>query len=141
MPRRVKSITNNDCRQTKRRFGRRRSNHPKDSAAADAGWEGVADSPAGVGLVVDRVLGSHQTVIQSLGRFYRDIQIVSGATIMGDGRVALIMDLAGLVRAADLASKSVRNGKPSSARATEQHETNPPTVAAAECRALAPVNS
>ena len=51
-----------------------------------------------VGLVVDRVLGSHQTVIQSLGHFYRHIEVTSGATIMGDGRVALILDLAGLVR-------------------------------------------
>lgn len=54
-----------------------------------------------VGLVVDRVLGSHQTVIQPLGRFYRDINLVSGATIMGDGRVALILDLAGLVGVAE----------------------------------------
>jgi two-component system, chemotaxis family, sensor kinase CheA len=54
-----------------------------------------------VGLVVDRVLGNHQTVIQSLGRFYRGIELVSGATIMGDGRVALILDLAGLVRMTD----------------------------------------
>lgn len=51
-----------------------------------------------VGIVVDRVLGSHQTVIQSLGRVYRNIEIVSGVTIMGDGRVALIFDLAGLIR-------------------------------------------
>lgn len=51
-----------------------------------------------VGLVVDRVLGSHQTVIQSLGRFYRGIEVLSGATIMGDGRVALILDVPGLVR-------------------------------------------
>jgi two-component system chemotaxis sensor kinase CheA len=50
-----------------------------------------------VGLVVDRVIGSHQTVIQSLGRFYRGIELLSGATIMGDGRVALIIDVAGLV--------------------------------------------
>lgn len=50
-----------------------------------------------VGIVVDRVLGSHQTVIQSLGKFYRDIALVSGATIMGDGRVALILDVPGLV--------------------------------------------
>ena len=54
-----------------------------------------------VGLVVDRVLGSHQTVIQSLGRFYRNIQLCSGSTIMGDGRVALILDAGGLVRLAD----------------------------------------
>jgi two-component system chemotaxis sensor kinase CheA len=54
-----------------------------------------------VGLVVDSVLGSHQTVIQSLGRFYRQIEVASGATIMGDGRVALILDLAALIRAAE----------------------------------------
>ncbi len=54
-----------------------------------------------VGLVVDRVLGSHQTVIQSLGRFYRGIEVLSGATIMGDGRVALILDLPGLIRIAN----------------------------------------
>ena len=51
-----------------------------------------------VGLVVDRVIGTHQTVIQSLGRFFRNIDVVSGATIMGDGRVALIMDIAAVVR-------------------------------------------
>lgn len=54
-----------------------------------------------VGLVVDRVLGSHQTVIQSLGRFYRGIEALSGATVMGDGRVALILDIAGLMRSTE----------------------------------------
>ena len=54
-----------------------------------------------VGLVVDRVLGTHQTVIQSLGRFLRDVNVVSGATIMGDGRVALILDISAVVRFAD----------------------------------------
>lgn len=53
-----------------------------------------------VGIVVDRVLGSHETVIQPMGRFFRDVPFVSGATIMGDGRVALILDLRGLVRTA-----------------------------------------
>jgi two-component system chemotaxis sensor kinase CheA len=51
-----------------------------------------------IGLVVDRVIGSRQTVIQSLGRFYRNIEVFSGATIMGDGRVALILDLPGILR-------------------------------------------
>jgi two-component system chemotaxis sensor kinase CheA len=53
-----------------------------------------------VGLVVDRVLGTHQTVLQSLGQFFRNIDVVSGATIMGDGKVALILDIASVVRAA-----------------------------------------
>ena len=51
-----------------------------------------------VGLVVDRVIGSHQTVIQPLGQFYRGVDLFSGTTIMGDGRVAMILDLAGTVR-------------------------------------------
>jgi two-component system chemotaxis sensor kinase CheA len=54
-----------------------------------------------VGLVVDRVMGTHQTVIQALGRFFRQIDVVSGSTVMGDGRVALILDVAGVVRLAD----------------------------------------
>ncbi len=54
-----------------------------------------------VGLVVDRVIGTHQTVIQSLGRFFRRIEVVSGATIMGDGRVALILDVCAVVRFAN----------------------------------------
>jgi two-component system chemotaxis sensor kinase CheA len=54
-----------------------------------------------VGLVVDRVIGSHQTVIQPLGQFYRGVDLFSGTTIMGDGRVAMILDLAGTVRRCD----------------------------------------
>ena len=44
------------------------------------------------GFVVDQVLGDHQTVIKNLGRFYRHVAIVSGATILGNGSVALILD-------------------------------------------------
>lgn len=44
------------------------------------------------GFVVDRVLGDCQTVIKNLGRLYRNVQIVSGATILGNGSVALILD-------------------------------------------------
>jgi len=46
-----------------------------------------------VGFVVDSVIGQYQTVIKSLGRVYRDVDGVSGATILGDGSVALIVDL------------------------------------------------
>ncbi len=45
------------------------------------------------GFVVDRVIGDHQTVIKSLGRVFRDVVGISGATILGDGAVALILDL------------------------------------------------
>ena len=50
-----------------------------------------------VGLVVDQVIGDHQTVIKSLSRLHADVQIFSGATILGDGTVALILDVAHLV--------------------------------------------
>ncbi|NIN35732.1 MAG: hypothetical protein GTO60_11860, partial [Gammaproteobacteria bacterium] len=50
-----------------------------------------------VGIVVDNVIGGHKTVIKSLGRFYRDIRGISGATIQGDGTVALILDISRLV--------------------------------------------
>ncbi|MDR3742297.1 MAG: chemotaxis protein CheW, partial [Terracidiphilus sp.] len=50
------------------------------------------------GFVVDQVLGDCQTVIKSLGRFYRHVQLVSGATILGNGMVALILDPQRLVQ-------------------------------------------
>jgi two-component system chemotaxis sensor kinase CheA len=37
------------------------------------------------GFVVDQVLGDHQTVIKNLGKLYRNVQVVSGATILGNG--------------------------------------------------------
>jgi two-component system chemotaxis sensor kinase CheA len=46
-----------------------------------------------VGFVVDQVVGDYQTVIKPLGRMYKDVEGVSGATILGDGRVALILDV------------------------------------------------
>lgn len=46
-----------------------------------------------VGFVVDQVFGQHQTVLKSLGNFYKNIEGISGATILGDGTVALILDI------------------------------------------------
>lgn len=54
-----------------------------------------------VGFVVDKVIGEHQTVIKALGRVYRDIKGVSGATILGDGTVALILDVPKLVQSVE----------------------------------------
>lgn len=52
-----------------------------------------------VGLVVDQIIGNHQTVIKSLSRLHAGIETFSGATILGDGSVALILDVAHLVAA------------------------------------------
>jgi two-component system chemotaxis sensor kinase CheA len=49
-----------------------------------------------IGIVVDRVIGEHQTVIKSLGKVYQDVRGISGATIKGDGSMALIIDIAAL---------------------------------------------
>ena len=54
-----------------------------------------------VGFVVDSVIGEHQTVIKSLGPMYRDVQGLSGATILGDGSVALILDLGVLYKSVE----------------------------------------
>jgi two-component system chemotaxis sensor kinase CheA len=51
-----------------------------------------------VGIVVDTVIGEHQTVIKSLGRLYRNVEGISGATIKGDGTMALILDVPKLVQ-------------------------------------------
>ncbi|MBU0995031.1 MAG: chemotaxis protein CheA [Proteobacteria bacterium] len=50
-----------------------------------------------IGFVVDEVIGSHQTVIKSLGPAFKHARDISGATILGDGSVALILDVNKLV--------------------------------------------
>ncbi len=52
-----------------------------------------------VGLVVDQIIGDHQTVIKSLSELHADVGAFSGATILGDGAVALILDVSHLVEA------------------------------------------
>lgn len=46
-----------------------------------------------IGFVVDQVVGDYQTVIKPLGRMFHDVEGISGATILGDGTVALILDV------------------------------------------------
>jgi two-component system chemotaxis sensor kinase CheA len=52
------------------------------------------------GLVVDLLYGEMQAVIKSLGKLFQGLPGVSGSTILGDGRVALILDVPGLLREA-----------------------------------------
>ncbi|MGA2349883.1 MAG: chemotaxis protein CheA [Terracidiphilus sp.] len=92
------------------------------------------------GFVVDQVLGNCQTVIKNLGRFYRHVQVVSGATIMGDGTVALILDPERLaqdaVRAGSLSTR--RLGAPigvrsASAQARERRGRTDQSQRSKEC--------
>ena len=50
------------------------------------------------GLAVDVLHGESQAVIKPLGTLFRGLPGVSGSTILGDGRVALILDVPGLLR-------------------------------------------
>lgn len=53
-----------------------------------------------IGFVVDHVIGDHQTVIKPLGPAFKKIKNISGATILGDGTVALILDINVLLESA-----------------------------------------
>ena len=49
------------------------------------------------GFAVDQVIGQHQTVIKTLSSVYKDVSGFTGATILGDGTVALVLDVNQLV--------------------------------------------
>jgi two-component system, chemotaxis family, sensor kinase CheA len=51
-----------------------------------------------IALLVDELLGQQQVVVKNLESNYRKVDDISGATIMGDGRVALILDIGALIR-------------------------------------------
>ncbi|MDR3536951.1 MAG: chemotaxis protein CheA [Acetobacteraceae bacterium] len=68
----------------------------------------VASGDLRVGLAVDQIIGSHQTVIKSLPRLHADVAMFSGATILGDGTVALILDVAELVSFGQLREERAR---------------------------------
>ena len=57
----------------------------------------VHDGGSRVGLVVDRLLGEHQTVIKPLGQVFQHIRGLAGSTILGSGEVALILDVPALL--------------------------------------------
>jgi len=53
-----------------------------------------------IGLIVDRFIGQEEIVIKSLGEFLKGLPGIAGATIRGDGRVTLIIDVASLMNLA-----------------------------------------
>jgi two-component system chemotaxis sensor kinase CheA len=50
-----------------------------------------------VGLLVDELIGQQEIVIKNLGRLLRDTEGISGATILGDGKVVMILDIFSLI--------------------------------------------
>ncbi len=72
---------------------------PRDKAAEGNGIMVIVEAEGGrVAVLVDELLGQQQVVVKNLESNYRKVANVSGATIMGDGRVALILDVGALVR-------------------------------------------
>lgn len=62
------------------------------------------------GVMVDQLLGQHQTVIKPLGRMFRSLRGMSGSSILGNGEVALIFDVASLsLLAAEQPGSSTRS--------------------------------
>lgn len=51
------------------------------------------------GLVVDRLMGEHQTVIKPMGALFGGLRCISGSSILGNGKVALILDIPALLKA------------------------------------------
>ncbi len=68
----------------------------------------VAADNRKAGLVVDQVIGNHQTVIKSLSKLHAGIEMFSGATILGDGAVSLILDIPQLVQYGQIAEEQRR---------------------------------
>ena len=60
------------------------------------------------GFVVDELHGEHQTVIKPLGKMFEKLIGITGATVLGDGNVALILDVQGLIDAATIKRRKVQ---------------------------------
>ena len=72
----------------------------------------IANIPAGtqsLALVVDDLLGQQQVVIKSMETNYKKVDGISGATILGDGTVSLILDITDLIHMAGVHQQS-KNG-------------------------------
>src|SRR5262249_26237723 len=62
----------------------------------------VSNGDATLGLIVDELLGMQEAVLKSLERNFRPVPGLSGASILGDGRVSLILDIDALIEMAAL---------------------------------------
>jgi two-component system chemotaxis sensor kinase CheA len=86
------------------RLGDLLSFHRADVAAETCQTPGttlvvVSDAGREIGLAVDRVIGEEDVVIKSIAENYENIRGIAGASILGDGRVALILDIPALIAA------------------------------------------
>lgn len=69
----------------------------------------ISSGEGRAGLVVDQIIGNNQTVIKQLSKLHTDLETFSGATILGDGTVALILDTSRLVSFGQAHEEKYRN--------------------------------
>jgi two-component system chemotaxis sensor kinase CheA len=62
-----------------------------------------------IGLLVDDLLAQQQVVIKSLNDNYQQVEGISGATILGDGSVAMILDIPGMIEMALKSAQRTQN--------------------------------
>ena len=74
-----------------------------------------------LGLVVDHISDTQEIVVKPLGKELKALNCYVGATIMGDGKVALILDAAGIARLAGIGPRSRESGKTDNMRTGEEH--------------------
>jgi two-component system, chemotaxis family, sensor kinase CheA len=73
----------------------------------------VSNGESTIGLIVDELLGMQEAVLKSLARNFRPVGGLSGASILGDGRVCLILDVDALINMAAVeASRPVSASRP-----------------------------
>jgi two-component system chemotaxis sensor kinase CheA len=72
------------------------------------------------GLIVDSINDTQEIVVKPLGQQLKGLQCYAGATIMGDGRVALILDVAGLGRRANVLATTAKPGATAASEAAAQ---------------------
>ena len=82
----------------------RRTGDRRIHADSALGIAVVSTGSCKYGLVVDDLLDSEEIVVKPLGRHLKNCELYAGATIMGNGRVALILDISNLARSAELDS-------------------------------------
>jgi len=81
-------------------FNSKKSGKEKDKKTGRESLVVVRSGQNKAGFVVDELHGEHQTVIKPLGKVFENLAGLTGATVLGDGNVALILDVQGLINKA-----------------------------------------
>ncbi len=88
----------------------------------------VAAGDVKFGLIVDRFLDSEEIVVKPLGRHLKDCRAYAGATIQGDGRISLILDIPGISRIMSLSNVKEAAGKAIAATRKSESRRNAQTL-------------